>query len=107
MGSEGLERVALTCHEQTQLLLEKLTAITGVEAVFTSPFFHETVIRLSQPIDKVLAQLAQQHILGGYALGQHYPHLQDCLLICATEMRSATQIEDYALALQQLLNAAA
>jgi len=42
LGPEGLERVALACHDNARRLREALTAVEGVEAVFAgTPFFHE------------------------------------------------------------------
>ncbi len=106
LGAEGLERVALTCHVNTAQLIEKLTAIPGVTRVFTSPYFHETVLRLNQPIAKVLQQLVTQHqILGGYDLTEFYPELGHTLLICATEMRTETEINNYANRLSEILSA--
>jgi len=104
LGAEGLERVALTCHVNTAQLIEKLTAIPGVTRVFTSPYFHEAVLRLNQPIAKVLQQLVTQHqILGGYDLTEFYPELGHTLLICATEMRTETEINNYANQLSKIL----
>lgn len=103
MGSEGLERAALMCHEHTQTLVAQLTALDGVESVFNTPFFHETVIRFNQSVETILKKLAQHHILGGYPLEAHYPQLKDCLLVCATELRTQTQINHYVQTLQQVL----
>jgi len=106
LGAEGLERVALTCHVNTTQLIEKLTAIPGVTRVFTGPYFHETVLRLNQPIAPVLQQLVTQHqILGGYDLTEFYPELGHTLLICATEMRTETEINNYANQLSKMLSA--
>ncbi|WP_353571897.1 aminomethyl-transferring glycine dehydrogenase subunit GcvPA [Candidatus Albibeggiatoa sp. nov. BB20] len=104
MGAKGLERTAATCHANTVQLRDKLTAIDGVEQVFTATFFHEVLLKLSKPIDKVLAGLAGKGILGGYNVGQHIPELQDCLLICATETRTQADIDLYAQQLAEVLN---
>jgi glycine dehydrogenase subunit 1 len=95
LGAEGLERVALTCHANTTALVEKLTDRTQVNQVFKGPFFHETVLQLEKPVDDVLRELAAHNILGGYNLTQFYPELGDSLLVCATEMRTQIEIDNY------------
>lgn len=104
MGPEGLERVAASSHAHTRQLLDKLTAIDGVEPVFNGPVFHEAVIRLSIPVDEALRALAARNLLGGYALAQEYPELEGCLLICATETRGDEDIAAYAEHLEKIIS---
>lgn len=103
LGPEGLRQVALTSHDNTRLLVERLTQIPGVEKVFKRPFFHEVVLRLPQSVDTVLQQLAAVGIQGGYALNADYPELGNCLLICATETKTPEDIEHYGQMLEQIL----
>lgn len=103
LGARGLEQIAWTCHAQTTLLMEKLTALPGVKHLFTKPFFHETVIQLNKPVAEVLAGLAKQNILGGYNLYPVYPELGQSLLICATEMRTVPEIDNYIQQLETVL----
>jgi len=103
LGPEGLKQTALSCHQNTQQLLEKLTAIDGVELVFDQPRFQEAVRKLSKPADEVLAKLAQQNILGGLDLSQHFAEMQNCILVCATELRIAEDIDTFASALAAAL----
>jgi glycine dehydrogenase subunit 1 len=103
LGAEGLEQVALTCHANTTDLVEKLTGITGVNRVFKGPFFHEAVLQLEKPVDQVLRELATHHIFGGYDLTPFYPELAQCLLVCATEMRTEADIDCYAEKLKVVL----
>jgi glycine dehydrogenase subunit 1 len=94
----------LTCHANTTLLIAKLTTITGVSRLFNGPYFHETVLRLTQPVKEILRTLATQNILGGYSLAEFYPELGDCLLVCATEMRTDLEMDNYAKQLQKIMN---
>lgn len=103
LGGEGLMRVAAACHDQTNELVSRLTALNGVELLFDSPFFHEAALRLPLPVDQVLARLAEQGILGGYDLSRDYPELGSALLVCATETRTSAEIDHYADTLAQLL----
>ena len=108
LGPEGLKQTAISCHNNTQLLVEKLSAIEGVERVFNQPRFHEAVLKLNKPVADVLNKLADRNIMGGYELSRaypaaDYPELENCILVCATEMRDADDIEIFALALATVL----
>ena len=96
LGAEGLKRVAQACHANARKLVDALTASDYVEPVFNRPYFHETALRFSLPLDNVMRPLNAHNILPGYALQQEYPELADTLLVCATETRTDADIEMYA-----------
>ncbi|MDH3934173.1 MAG: glycine dehydrogenase, partial [Gammaproteobacteria bacterium] len=96
LGAEGLKRVAQACHANARKLVDALTASEYVEPVFKRPYFHETALRFSLPLDNVMRPLNAHNILPGYALQQDYPELADTLLVCATETRTDADIEMYA-----------
>ena len=75
-----------------------------MELVFDTPYFHEALIKLDQPVDQVVTQLANAGIAGGYAPAAHYPQLANTLLVCATEMRTAQDIAHYSNALAAIMN---
>ncbi len=104
LGPDGLERVASQCHAKTLALVERLTAITGVDRVFDRPVFHEAVLRLRSPANDVLRALEGQGILGGYSLTQHYPQLGEAILVCATETRVPQDIDSYALHMERIIS---
>ena len=104
LGPQGLKRVAASCHANTRALLERLTAIDGVERVFARPFFHEAVLRLDAPAGDVMQALEAQGIIGGYVLGEHYPALKDCILVCATETRTEEDMAKYAFQMQRIIS---
>ena len=104
LGAEGLARVAQISHRQTMGLLERLTAIDGVERVFDGPHFHEAAVRLDRPVAPVLAALAERDVLGGLDLSQNYPELGDALLVCATETKIDADLDTYADALRDILS---
>ncbi|MGI8739135.1 MAG: aminomethyl-transferring glycine dehydrogenase subunit GcvPA [Gammaproteobacteria bacterium] len=103
LGGPGLERVAASCYANAHALADALSGIEGVARVFDSDYFHESVLRLPCPAQPVLDALAEQSILGGYALGADYPELKDCVLVCATETKTAQDIEHYAQTLARVL----
>jgi len=95
LGAEGLERAAAACHANTAVLVDRLCAIPGVAPAFDRPVFHERVLRLPAPAGEALRLLAAHNILGGYDLAVDYPELGDAILVCATELRTAAEIEQY------------
>jgi glycine dehydrogenase subunit 1 len=107
MGPQGLERVAAASHSKTRELVTALTRIKGVRTAFTSPCFHEAVLLLDRPVAPVLKALEAQEVLGGFNLAEAYPELGHALLVCATETKTAEDIDSYARALTEALNKAA
>jgi len=103
VGQEGLRQTAQHSHTNTQQLIELLCAIEGVEKVFARPCFHETVLRLPKPANEVLNALDNQGVLGGYDLSEEYPELGNAVLVCATETKTAADLQQYAEALRDIL----
>lgn len=104
MGATGLENTAAACFENNNNLVEKLTAIPGVKKVFSTTHFHETVLQLDVPANKVLSDLMSKGILGGYDLSQDYPELGHAILVCTTEMRNEEDINLYQSALSEVMS---
>ena len=105
LGSEGLRRVAAQCHANTRALVSALTGIGGISAP-QAPYFHEAVLTLPRRVAPVLQQLAAAGILGGFDLSSDFPELGSALLVCATELRTAEDIEIYRAALAGVLGVA-
>ena len=104
LGPQGLREVALASHANTRALLDRLTAVPGVSRVFGRPYFHEAAVRVEGiEVETLLDRLADEGILGGYALKEDYPELGEALLVCATETRTMEDIDRYARALRQAL----
>jgi glycine dehydrogenase subunit 1 len=104
LGPDGLERVAAACHANTNTLMARLTTIKGATRVFDRPVFHEAVLRLDAPVGDTLRALEAQGIVGGYDLSEHYPELGNCVLTCATETRTAEDIQQYAFHLERVVS---
>jgi glycine dehydrogenase subunit 1 len=96
LGADGLANVARACHTNTRALVNRLTANEYVKPFFNRPFFHETVLQFSLPLADVMRPLYAHNLLPGYDLSKDYPELGNALLVCATEVRTAADIELYA-----------
>ena len=107
LGAEGLARVASQSASNLGALLERLSAIPGVQPAFAaaSAHFHEAVVGLPKPASVVLAGLADHGIFGGFDLAKHYPSLGNALLVCTTETRTEADLDRYAAALRAVLEA--
>jgi glycine dehydrogenase subunit 1 len=107
LGAEGLRNVAAASHASTATLIERLSRVAGVTRRFASPVFHEVVLTFPAPAGQLLAKLRSRGVLGGYELSRDYPELANSVLVCATETKTATDIERYAQALTESLRAVA
>ena len=96
LGPEGLLRVATASHANTQQLVAQLTQIPGVRLAFERPIFHEAVLQLEMPVADVLHALEAQGITGGFDLTDLYPQLGHALLVCATETKTAADLQKFA-----------
>lgn len=95
VGPQGLLNVANASHTNTLSLVEKLATVPGVKKVFQAPFFHEAVMQFDLPLADIQRALSAQGIIGGYALAEDYPELGNSLLVCATETKTAADLDAY------------
>jgi len=101
LGFDGIAAVARRSHANTTRLVDGLCAVDGVERLYDGPYFHEVALRLDRPVGPVLAALSMQDILGGFDLS----HFADCdaLLVCATETKTAGDIDTYVAAFADVM----
>lgn len=104
LGAKGLQQVAIASHQNTNYLVDKLTAIDGVELVFQGERFHEAVIRTPLSAEQLLKKMAQHGVLAGYDLSKDYAELDQCILLCATETKNTNDLDNYVSVLTQVLN---
>jgi len=104
MGPAGMAQAAQASHANTCKLIEKLTAIDGVEIKFNSPVFHECVLRIDAPMDDLLRAMTAQGIIAGKALAADFNELQNCLLVCATELRTEEEMDEYVMHLERIVS---
>lgn len=93
VGKTGFRQVAGLCYHKAHYAAEKIAALDGFSLPFDTPFFHEFVVKCPRPAEDINAALLEQGILGGYDLGQSYPHLKNHLLVAVTEMNKREEID--------------
>jgi glycine dehydrogenase subunit 1 len=93
LGKEGLTELALLNLAKAKYCREQIENVPGIELRFLAPTFNEFVVKVSGGVDKKVRQLAEEGVWAGLPLAPFYPQLEDCLLICCTEMVSRQAID--------------
>jgi glycine dehydrogenase subunit 1 len=105
LGEAGLTRLARLNHAAAVATAERLAAVPGVR-LLNERFFNEFTLRLPCPAAPVVAALAGRGILGGIPVSRLYPEraeIADLLLVAATEMVTADDIDRLAAGLEEVL----
>ena len=105
LGEAGLVGLARLNHATAAITAERLASIPGV-ALVNASFFNEFTLRLPCPAAPVVEALAARGILGGIPASRLYPEradLADLLLVAATEMVTADDIDRLAEGLREVL----
>jgi len=102
MGKCGLDQVARLCWHKSHYAAKRLGNLTGYSVWNNKPFFKEFVVKMPKPVEAVNEFLLDEFdIIGGYNLGQDYPHLKNHMLIAVTETNNKTEIDDLAEGLKE------
>lgn len=51
------------------------------------------MVKCPRSVQSINDSLIAEGIVGGYDLGKDYPHLQDHMLLCVTEMNTKAEID--------------
>jgi glycine dehydrogenase subunit 1 len=107
LGFEGLVQVAKASHHNTNLLVSKLQGVDGVNIRSPKTIFHEFVIQLDRDVSEVIDLMAEQGVLAGFDLSPYYAEaysdLQNCLLVCVTEVKVESDLDLFVAALSRAL----
>ncbi|MDH4024896.1 MAG: aminomethyl-transferring glycine dehydrogenase subunit GcvPA [Desulfuromonadales bacterium] len=100
LGKQGLREMAEQNLAKAAYARKQLSGIKGFSLVFDGPAFNEFVVRSEAPVAEVLLRLEEAGILGGIPLGEDYPEMADCFLVCVTEQNQREEIDALVAALQ-------
>src|ERR687887_359961 len=98
-GKAGLRDVATLCVQKAHYAAERIAALPGYSLRFSGPFFHEFVVRCPKKVTEINRALLARGILGGIPLAEGpLAHtagldLENCMLICVTEVNSKDDID--------------
>ena len=99
LGPQGLKEVAQLNVERAHQLANLINK-KSFHVKTQAPFFNEFVLQCPVPAAQVIDKLALQGIAAGYDLGSTCPQMKNCLLVCATEIRTQADLQAYAEALE-------
>ena len=98
LGPKGLKEVAGLNLERAHQLANLINTKSFHVKTF-SPFFNEFIVECPLPAAEVIKKMEAKGFAAGYDLGQLCPQMKNCLLVCATEMRTEEDLQAYADAL--------
>jgi glycine dehydrogenase subunit 1 len=96
MGKQGVRDVALQNLKTADALKNKLQHLKGFGLRFLADTYNEFVLECPGPAQEIHAKLLEANIVAGLPLGHFYPELDNCLLLCATEMNSLESLDRFA-----------
>lgn len=92
MGKQGLKEVADQSFKKAHYLAERINELEDFEVVNIDNFFHEFWVKSKKPINKLLASLKEQKILGGVNLSRFGE--EKGLLLSVTEKRTKSELDE-------------
>lgn len=101
MGKHGLRKVAELCYHKAHYAAQQINDVKGFVVDMSKPFFHEFVVKCPLSVSEINQRLIEEGIIGGFDLGQDYPHLKDHMLVCVTEMNTKAEIDTLVEALKE------
>jgi len=102
MGKEGLRELAVLNLRKAEYLKNKIEKLEGYKIRFASDTFNEFVVECPRPASEILTALRQEKIIAGHPLGADYPEMENSLLLCVTEVNTASEIDRLAEKLETL-----
>ncbi|HHN75620.1 MAG TPA: aminomethyl-transferring glycine dehydrogenase subunit GcvPA [Acidobacteria bacterium] len=103
LGKQGLALAADLCRRHAALAIEKLTALPGVERIYSGPVFNEFALRFPLPARQIAERLAERGILAPVPLDLFDPSRENDGLLALTELTGPAEIDRLAVALGEVL----
>jgi glycine dehydrogenase subunit 1 len=101
LGRTGVRTLAELCYHKAHYAAQRIAELDGY-LVGDKPFFKEFAVRCPAPVKKINAYLLEEWgIIGGYDLGLEYPHLEQHMLLCVTEVIGRQEIDSLVEALAE------
>ncbi len=101
-GKRGLPELARLNFDKAHYAqgeIVKAAGASGASLRFPAPFFNEFVVSGLGDAASVQKRLLGSGLIAGLPLGMYYPEMPDSLLVCATELNRAEDIDRLAAAL--------
>ena len=102
VGKAGFQDAARQSLQKAHYAYNRISAIPGFQPAFSGAFFDEFAVRCPLPVRELNLGLIEQGFIGGYALHNAYPELEQTALFCVTETRTRDEIDQFADALAKV-----
>ena len=94
LGKQGFQDLAQLNLDRAALLREEL-ASSEASFPFGATTFNEFVFETRLPATKILERMLEKGVIAGLPLSRWYPGHERAILVCATEMNTEEQIQQY------------
>lgn len=102
IGKKGIREIAMQNMQKAHYAAEKIAALDGFSLKFTQPFFNEFTVKCEGiKAPDLINMMSEKGIACGFNLGRFYKNMDDCLLVCVTEMATREMIDEF---VQELSN---
>ena len=101
LGKTGITQLARINYNKSEYLKRQLVK-TGCRIRFSRPTFNEFAIEFPKGAPPI-EQLYERNIIPGLPLGEWYPELENCWLVCATETKSRDMLDFFAREVQSCM----
>jgi len=105
VGKNGLKQMAQLNLDKAEYAKQLLSRIKGVEVKRSSPTFNEFTVHLPMDASKIVAAMMKKGFAAGFPLGRYYPGMERYLLVAVTEKRTKEEIDRFAKAFEEVLEA--
>lgn len=95
MGKKGLKKVAELCTQKAHYMYNALINTGKFEPMFNAPFFKEFAVKSKVNPDVLNKKLLSKKFIGGYAINNLYPNLNNAWLLAVTEKRTKEEIDKF------------
>ncbi len=92
LGPEGVKEAAELNYSMGHLCAERLSAMTGFSLKYNAPFYNEFALKCPSDAQFLADGCLKEGVLAGVPLGKLFTGMDDCLLVCATETKTAEDI---------------
>lgn len=103
LGKKGIREIAEQNVQKAHYAADRFEK-AGIQVESAGCFFNEFVIDCGQSVDRVNRLLLKKGFIGGYNLGHNSEKLKNRMLIAVTEMRTKTEIDQFADLLEGIIH---
>ncbi len=93
LGTEGLQRVAVSSMENTRYAVKKWTSLEGVSLLHDAPYGNEVALRLPVNANKLAGTMLEHGFAIGFPVGRYYQNMDNVLLIACTEKTQPAHVD--------------